>query len=180
MSLASLSLITALLMTPTVPQEASTLDSTEGKRIEAAIKATGFSYGRTQDQKAFLVVFSREGETNRNVMIAPTPQEIGPTKNHLIYTTLWRGAASPSEELMRVVLTKIQKYGNPYLLKLEDEYMIRFGVTFDINLVGADPTADDPGVKQLKDTLYFIDAASFAITQEIRKLPASARGEGSQ
>lgn len=178
MSWTALNLAALLLSTPALPQEASTLDSPEGKRIEAALKATGFSYGRSQDLKAFIVVFSREGEPNRTVYVAPTPSEVGPMKGHLIYTTVWQGT-NPTAELMGKVLGSIQKYGNPYLFKVEERSFIRFGETFDINLVGAEPTADDAGVKQLKDMLYFVDAASHAIVLEIRKLPAEQRGEGS-
>ena len=176
MSLTYLSLFTALLMTPAVPQEASALDSPEGKRMEAALKATGFSYGRSQ--KAFIVLFSREGEPNRTVNIAPPPSAVGPMQGHLIYSTIWRGT-NPGQELLSTAMSAIQKYGSPYILKAQDQTYIRFGETFDINLVAAEPTADDPGVKQLKDMLYFVDAASHAILLEVRKLPAEQRGEGS-
>ncbi len=178
MSLTTLSLFTALLMAPAVPQEASALDSPEGKRMEAALKATGFSYGRSQDQKAFIVLFSRDGEPNRTINIAPTPSAVGPMQGHLIYSTIWRGT-NPGQELLSTVMGAIQKYGSPYILKAQDQTYIRFGETFDINLVAAEPTADDPGVKQLKDMLYFVDAASHAILLEVRKLPAEQRGEGS-
>lgn len=179
MSWAALNLAALLLSTPALPQDASALDSPEGKRMEAALKATGFSYGRSQDSKAFIVVFSREGEPNRTVFISPTPSDVGPTKSHTIYTTLWRGTTSPSQELMATAMSAVQKYGSPYLVKMENQYLIRYAETFDIQLVGVEPTADDAGVKQLKDMLYFVDAASHAIVLDIRKLPAEQRGEGS-
>lgn len=121
--------------------------------------ATGLNYQTTASGLSYSVVFNNQNNRRRMVLMSKTPSQSNGLVTHTLYTQIWGSDKAPDDLLLKKLLTKVKKVGSFYLYKdTKQMWSIRFGVKLDLTDMPASPKAEDPLVKSLKDTIYFINA----------------------
>lgn len=137
--------------------------------MDKALKATTFTYAKSESGISFMVDFDHKETATRRVYISSTPISTLTFRSHLIYTDIWIGDVPPSNDLVEKVMSSVKKIGHFYLYKdSQDRYAIRFGANFDASTLRSEPKTDEVSVKTLKDTIYFVDQVGEDAQKEIK------------
>lgn len=138
-------------------------------QAKSALDATKLTFSASASGKSYTLVFDNEGNRKQTLYFTQTPNRVSTLVTYNIYTICWASKdAPPDEALMRKVLTKSKKLGVFYLFKDTNNFWsIRFSVRFDATEMKESPTADDPLVKALKDTIYLVNAVGEETDKEL-------------
>lgn len=152
MILAPVSLFITLVAAQTAKPDAGVI------LMDKALKATTFTYAKSESGISFMVDFEHKTTATRRVYVSSTPVAALNFQSHLIYTDIWVGDVPPSNDLVEKAMSSVKKIGHFYLFKdSKDRYAIRFGANFDASTLRSEPKTDEAAVKALKDTIYFVD-----------------------
>lgn len=151
-------LVGSLLLAVAASVGAQETANQEPNLIEGALKATGLSYAKTTSGLSYSVDFNSDDGRTRRILVAVTPSKLMKLRPHLIYTTVWTGDQAPSTEVLSLVMYQTKKYGNFYMFKdSQGKFAVRFGVNFDAAMLSATPQSEDASVKNLKDSILFVN-----------------------
>jgi hypothetical protein len=161
-------LSTFLLLTQQPPAPTPSTEEVGKARIKAALDATKFSYIPTSSGLNYSILFDHPNKRQQQVFVSLKPASVGTAQTHFIYTTVWVGTNPPDDALLRSVLLKSKKFGYFYLFKdSKGTWAIRFGAHFDATDIKDMAGTGDPLVKNLKDTIFFVNVVGEETDKEI-------------
>ncbi len=163
MSLTAIAIATSLAQSQSAQPDAEAAKA----RMEAALTATGFTFSKTSSGLSFRLDFTN-GSKNTIVLVGNTPYSLRSYQAHMIYTTVWYSKDKPSDALIQRATLMSKKVGGFYGFKdAQGMWSIRFSVHYDISDLPAVPDKDQPAVKRLKDTIYFVNQVGQETEKEL-------------
>jgi hypothetical protein len=150
---------TLLFLCPQPPAPTPPTEEVGKARIKTALDAVALSYAPTSSGLSYSLLFDHANKRQQKVYVNVKPATIGTAQTSFIYTTVWVSATPPDDALLRRVLLKSKKFGSFYLFKdSKGTWAIRFGAHFDATELKDTASAGDDLVKNLKDTIFFVNA----------------------
>lgn len=130
------------------------------KSIESVLKATGLNYSVSKNGKNYQLIFDHKNNRKQTVFVTQDATKFGTMLSFSVYTNFWVGTTNdPSREFVEEILLDRKKYGHAYFRKnsADEKWSGWFGWNFIITEIPTELSAEDPKVKELKDTLYYIN-----------------------